>query len=250
MKRAKKRAPAQRAAARPARGARRRGSGVTTVYKALKRDVLNMTLAPGDPLDETSLSLRFGMSRTPVREALVRLVSEGLATTLPNRNTIVSTIDFLGMPAYLDALTLMYRVTTRLAAERRREVDLVRMRKRQAAFARAVRDADAMAMLETNREFHLAISQAGGNKYYTEMFARLLNEGLRVLRAYYQSFGDHLPPEYVDEHEVIVAAIEARDVERADAVALQHARQIVRRIEGFIAPTVGDALRLDARPKV
>src|SRR5262249_1745883 len=159
-----------------------------------------MSLAPGDPLDETGLSRRFGMSRTPIREALVRLVGEGLATTMPNRNTVVSTINFLDMPAYLDALTLMYRVSTRMAAARRTEADLAAMRKCQTQFAVAVRSADALEMLETNREFHLAIAAAGGNKYYTELFSKLLNEGLRVLRAYYLSFQDHLPAEYVDEH--------------------------------------------------
>src|SRR5438034_10211739 len=50
-----------------------RGFGVQTVYDALKRDILEMTLPPGEPLDETRLSRRFSMSRTPVRAALVRL---------------------------------------------------------------------------------------------------------------------------------------------------------------------------------
>ena len=57
--------------------------GVQTVYDALKRDILEMTLPPGEALDETRLSRRFSMSRTPVREALVRLAAEGLVTTLP-----------------------------------------------------------------------------------------------------------------------------------------------------------------------
>jgi len=224
---------------------RRRGSGALTVYKELKKDILNMTLAPGDPLDETGLSARFGMSRTPIREALVRLVGEGLATTMPNRNTVVSTINFLDMPAYLDALTLMYRVSTRLAAARRSDADLAAMRKFQAQFAGAVERADALEMLETNREFHLAIAAAGGNKYYTELFSKLLNEGMRVLRAYYLSFQDRLPAEYVDEHEAIIAAIEARDVQRADAIARQHAVQIAKRIENFVTLNMGGALDLD-----
>jgi len=223
---------------------RRRGSGVMTVYQALKRDILNMSIAPGDPLDEASLSRRFGMSRTPIREALVRLVGEGLATTMPNRNTVVSTINFLDMPAYLDALTLMYRLSTRLAAARRTQSDLAKMRECQERFAQAVARADALEMLETNREFHLAISAAGANKYYTELFSKLLNEGLRVLRAYYLSFADRLPAEYVDEHESIIAAIEARNLDRADAIGLQHAMQIVKRIESFVALNPGGRLDL------
>src|SRR5262245_23526526 len=71
-----------------------RGLGMQKVYDELKRDILDMTLAPGFQLDETRLSARFSFSRTPVREALVRLTSEGLVTTLPNRSTIVAVIDF------------------------------------------------------------------------------------------------------------------------------------------------------------
>ena len=78
-----------------------RGLGVRTVYETLKRDILDMTLAPGDQRDETRLSARFSLSRTPVREALVRLTSEGLVTTLPNRNTIVAVIDFASGRAYI-----------------------------------------------------------------------------------------------------------------------------------------------------
>src|SRR5262249_23048926 len=181
--------PAKR---RPAAAAVRqggRGFGVQTVYDALRRDILEMTLPPGEALDETRLSRRFSMSRTPVREALVRLAAEGLVTTLPNRNTVVSTIDFSTVPVYFDALTLMYRVTTRLAAIRRSDADLAAIRALQVDFARSVGNADALAMISVNRDFHLAIARAGRNRYYTDFFARLLDEGRRLLRLYYYSYG-------------------------------------------------------------
>ena len=104
------------------------------------------------PLDETRLSKRFAMSRTPVREAMVRLAAEGLVTTLPNRNTIVTPIDFSSVPVYFDALVLMYRVTSRLAAMHRKESDLIAIRALGDAFARTVEDADAFGMIAVNRE--------------------------------------------------------------------------------------------------
>ncbi|MGL4196768.1 MAG: GntR family transcriptional regulator, partial [Allorhizobium sp.] len=54
-------------------GPRARGSGTESVYKALRHEILTMERAPGSPLDETRLSEHFGMSRTPIREALLRL---------------------------------------------------------------------------------------------------------------------------------------------------------------------------------
>lgn len=62
-----------------------------------------MRLPPGSPVDEVHLAERFGMSRTPIREALVRLAGEGLVTTLPNRSTMVSNIDVLNLNTFFDA---------------------------------------------------------------------------------------------------------------------------------------------------
>jgi DNA-binding GntR family transcriptional regulator len=216
-----------------------RGSGVQTVYDALKHDILEMTIPPGEPLDETRLSRRFNMSRTPVREALVRLAAEGLVTTLPNRNTIVAQIDFSTVPVYFDALTLMYRVTARLAAMRRTEADLIEIQALQDAFARSVTAADALAMISVNRDFHLAIARAGRNRYYIDLFRRLLDEGRRLLRLYYQSYNDHLPRRFVDEHDAIIRAIVGREADLADRLAGDHAEQVVRQIQNFLASDVG-----------
>lgn len=214
---------------------RKRGEGAKFVYDILRDDIIDLVLPPGSPIDEVQLAERLSMSRTPIREALVRLAGEGLVTTLPNRSTVVSNIDFLNLHTFFDALTLMYRVTTRLAAEFRSDEDLEIIRARQAAFSRAVAAHDALAMIATNRDFHAAIAEAGRNPYYTGLFCRLLDEGRRILRIYYSSFGDHLPRRYVEEHEDMIAAIEARDVAGADRLASAHADQIVRQIQDMIA---------------
>jgi len=209
---------------------RKRGSGVKLVYDLLRDEILDLKLAPGSAIDEVALAARFGMSRTPIREALVRLVGEGLIETLPNRSTMVSNIDFLGMHAYFDALVLMYRVTTRLAAQHHRTDDLVEIRAYQEEFSAAVRSQDALAMIATNAAFHSAIAASGRNAYYAGFFDRLLGEGRRMLRLYYQSYEDRLPPRFVDEHEEIIAAIEARDVAAADRLGKAHGEQIVEQI--------------------
>ncbi|SDE50309.1 DNA-binding transcriptional regulator, GntR family [Paracoccus isoporae] len=216
-------------------GERKRGEGVRFVYEILRDDIINLTLPPGSPIDEVQLAERLEMSRTPIREALVRLAGEGLVTTLPNRSTIVSNIDFLNMHAFFDAITLMYRVTTRLAAEYRSEADLDEIRARQADFARAVADQDALAMIASNRDFHAAIGRAGRNPYYSGLFNRLLDEGRRILRIYYSSYNDRMPQSVIDEHEAMIAAIAARDIAAADRIGQQHANQIVGKIQTLMA---------------
>jgi DNA-binding GntR family transcriptional regulator len=212
----------------------RRGYGVSTVYETLRNEIIELKLAPGSPIDEQQLSDRFSLSRTPIREALVRLSADGLITTLANRTTIVSNIDFLGLSEFFDALTLMYRVTTRLAAINRSGDDIARIREMQKDFADAVTERDALGMIATNRDFHVAIAVAGRNPYYTDLFTRLLDEGRRILRLYYSSFNDVLPRQYVSEHEDMIQAIIDRDADLADRLAAAHADQIVHQIRAFI----------------
>lgn len=212
----------------------RRGAGVAHVYETLRNEIVELALEPGSPVDELQLANRFSLSRTPIREALVRLAAEGLITTLPNRATIVSNIDFLNLPHFFDALTLLYRVTTRLAAANHRPDDLERIRALADSFAKAAETKDALAMISSNRDFHLEIARAGRNRYYVDLFTQLLDEGRRILRLYYLSFADVLPNRYVTEHEDMIAAVVARDIELSDRLAREHAEQIVRQIQSFM----------------
>lgn len=214
---------------------RKRGSGVKVVYELLRDEILDLKLPPGVAIDEVKLAERFGLSRTPIREALVRLAGEGLVETLPNRSAIVANINVLNLHTFYEAITLMYRVTTRLAAQHHRSADLIAIRAHQADYAAAVAAQDALAMIATNRDLHAAIAEAGRNPYYTTLTLRLLDEGRRILRLYYQSFDDRLPQEYVDEHEEMIAAIAARDIDRSDRIASAHADQIVRQIQKLLS---------------
>ncbi|MFD1881258.1 GntR family transcriptional regulator [Paracoccus pacificus] len=213
---------------------RKRGEGVKFVYEILREDILNLVLPPGSPIDEIQLSERLSMSRTPIREALVRLAGDGLVTTLPNRSTVVSNIDFLNMHHFFDAITLMYRVTTRLAAENRTAADLKNIRAHQAQFAQALKNRDALAMIATNRDFHMAIAEAGKNVYYTGLFSRLLDEGRRILRLYYSSYDDEPPQRDTSGHDEMIEAIAARDIELADRLANKHADLIVGQIRSLL----------------
>lgn len=215
---------------------RKRGTGARFVYDTLRDEILDLVLPPGAPIDEAGLAERLAMSRTPIREALVRLAAEGLVTLLPNRSTIVSQIDFPNLHHFFDALTLMYRMTTRLAAQFHDEDDLASIRKHQEAFARAVVAGNMAGMILLNRDFHVAIADAGRNPYYLQLFSRLLDEGRRILRLYYYpTFEPRLPHPYIQEHEEIIAAIAARDVDTCDRLAKDHADKIVKQIQNMMS---------------
>lgn len=215
------------------------------VYEILRREILSLELRPGQRLDEVSLSDRFRCSRTPVREALVKLDSESLVTTLPNGSAMVASIEFEKVPAYFDALTLLQRVTTRLAARFRTESDLVKISRCGAEFRAAQERGNVPDMIETNRDFHVAIADAGRNAYYHAFYARLLDEGRRLLRLYFFTYDDERPPVYSDEHDQIIDAISARDEDLADRLAFQHATQVADRIRSYLDDRPGAAISLE-----
>lgn len=203
-----------------------KGASWRTVYEALRRDILSLELRPGQLLDETSLADRFNLSRSPVREALIRLSGDGLVTILPNRSTIVAPLEISSVPKYVEALDLAQRVNTRLAAQLRTAGDLDRMEQRQKEFVEAVRRGDHLAMSEANKQFHMAIAQAGQNPFLISFYERLLDQGRRMLHMHFE-FLERTHEGYLltDEHDEMLAAIKDRDVEKADALAHAHTRQ-------------------------
>lgn len=212
-----------------------RGQGAARVYKQLREDILRLNIAPGELLDETRISRDFKLSRSPVREAMVRLSSEGLIKTLPNKSTIVAPLNIEEFSSYIDALDLVQRITTRLAARLRTEPQLTHIKKQQAIFHKAFEAHDALSMIEHNRDFHVAISDASQNQYLSDFNSRLLDEGRRYLRLYFRSFNDTLPPEFNDEHNQIIQTIEARDEERAEHLAHEHSMQVSERFLTYLS---------------
>lgn len=212
-----------------------RGQGAVRVYEALREDILRLTIAPGELLDEVQIGRRFHLSRSPVREALIRLASEGLVKTLPNKSTMVAPLNLEEFPAYIDSLDLVQRATTRLAAQLRSAGDLAEIKARQRDFEAALEARDVLAMIESNREFHLAISQAAQNRYLHQFHARLLDEGRRFLRLYFRSFDDSLPPEFRDEHAQLIEAIERQDADLAERRAHEHTLQVSNRFLDYLA---------------
>ncbi|MCB1332166.1 MAG: GntR family transcriptional regulator [Roseivivax sp.] len=218
-----------------------KGRGAPFVYQELKREILSLIHQPGSPLDETSLSERFAMSRSPVREALVRLSAEGLVVMLANRSTLVAPIDMAGFPRYVEALDFLQRINTRLAAQNAGAAEIAEMESRAAAFDRACSANDYLAMSATNRDFHMAIAAAGKNPYLARAYGQLLDEGRRILHLHF----DYIRASTTDtllgsEHRDMIAAIRAHDVTLADRLAHEHTRQFHDRFVAFMSAKYSD----------
>ena len=211
------------------------GYGALAIYQALRDDILALKLEPGVLIDETTLASRFNVSRSPVREALAKLAIEGLTKTLPNKGTIVAPLVLEEFPDYIDALDLVQRAVTRLAAVNRKDSDLHIIRERQDLFKKTLGDKDIPGMIQTNRDFHLAIGDASGNRFLTESYQRILDEGRRSLLLYYKSFGEVVPQDLAQAHEDIIMAITNKDADLAERLAGEHVDEVQNRFINFFA---------------
>ena len=205
---------------------RTKGASWKSVYETLRNEILSLVLQPGQLLDETTLAERFDLSRSPVREALIRLSGDDLVVTLANRSTIVAPIEVAIFPKYVEALDVAQRMNTRLAAELRTDADLKVIARRLKEFEAAVKSGNHLVMSEANKQFHMAIAAAGRNPYFASFYERLLNQGQRMLHLHFE-YLERTHDGYLltDEHQLMLEAIKAKDVERADELAHAHTRQ-------------------------
>ncbi|MEQ8355410.1 MAG: GntR family transcriptional regulator [Kiloniellaceae bacterium] len=202
-----------------------RGDRARLVHDALYREILTLKIRPGAPLDETHLAKRFQMSRSPVREALNRLSAQGLVVMLPNRSTLVAPLDLTAFPRYVEALDLLQRINTKLAAQNRSDADLNEMKRSAKLFDRSVARGDYLEMSASNKDFHMTVARAGGNPYLTRHYGALLDEGRRLLHLNFE-FLDSSDHEYSPggDHYELIAAIERRDAAEAEKCAHAHTR--------------------------
>lgn len=229
----------------------RRGLASGEVYRVLRDEILTLELEPGYPLDETSLSKRFSVSRSPIREALSRLLAERLVETLPNRSTIVAQVDLLNFASFIQALDIQQRLATRLAAQNRTEADIPKLRALADTFNESVDEAPTLDIMQANFAFHVAVAEAGRNPYVIRQYQELLSEARRLLHIHVQ-FLDNIARKEVmrDQHHDFVDAIEEKNVKRADQIAHAHTKQFHDRFLNALqyAPDAGFDIGLSSPP--
>lgn len=230
-------------AVEPEGGGRRHGGRY--IYEELRKQILTLKLKPGAPLDEVSLAAQFGLSRSPVRDALARLVTEGLVTILPNRTTLVTPFEIEEFPNYVAALDLIQRAVTRLAALQRSEDDLRRIRAAETAYMESISKGDFQAMSELNKTLHLEIARAGRNPYLTSYYERLLGEGQRLLHLHFDFVISTASASGLGrDHGEIVEAIAARDADAAENAAHEHTMLFQRRFLDFMQQNLTSQMRI------
>lgn len=210
---------------------------------ALRRRILTMQVAPGAVLDEHELAEEFGLSRPPVRELLRQMAGEGYVELEPNRPARVMPMGYQSLRDFFLVAPMIYIATTRLAAERRTASDLAALRAIQQEFRAAITAGDVEARVFHNDHFHLQIGEMAGNAYLLPSLRRCLIDHARIAKVFYEDqIAAHHPKamaerdEAAQQHDDIIAAIDARDADRAEALVRDHLDLSRRNMAMYAAP--------------
>jgi DNA-binding GntR family transcriptional regulator len=133
------------------------------VYLRLRDAIVDGTLTPGEQLRDGELAAWLGVSRTPVREALLRLGQVGLVTTSPGRSTTVAPLDPDAVRQAGSVVAAMHRLAVLEAGDRLTGEDLDAMRAANQRFAEALEQGDADAALAADDDFHAVLVRVAGN---------------------------------------------------------------------------------------
>ncbi len=189
------------------------------VYGSIRDAIVTGTLAPGERLKDSELEAWLGVSRTPIREALLRLQRAGLVTAIPGRATTVTPFDPAATVSAQQVVASLHELAARLAVPTITDSQLADMDQANERFARALDMADVAAAIESDDAFHSTFVAASGN----EMIAELLDQVTPVLhRVEWVRFASLGARDSVAQHAEILRLARLRDVEGTAAACREN----------------------------
>ena len=230
----------------------KRERGATTIYSSLREDILTLRLSPGSAVDEVDIARQFGLSRTPVREALVMLSGEGLVRFLPNRSSIIAPLTMENMNDYFDTLLILTRSIMVAAATKRVPGDGARLRQLLAGFRESIGQEDVFRIVFAQLDVLKGFSLVARNDFLGKFFPTCLDYGRRTMLLHY--FPIVSPEELsfiADTYARLIEAIEAGDAKACNDIVSEQMNSVVRVVQRSLEPTVAESVDLstDSYPR-
>lgn len=207
-------------------------------YEHLKQEIHEGRFPCDAPVMEADLAVRLGVSRTPIREALRLLVSEGLVDPISGGGYSAVSITPRDVLDAVEARIAVETIAVRFACQRASDADLAKI---DAATERARQALDVGLLGETmaaNETFHRRVAEAAGSRLLLYLLTRIYDyirlhrvlDGVRAQRAAIDRMAN-----FVEEHEAIAAALRARDADRAGALMGEHLAALAQWYESSLA---------------
>ena len=188
--------------------------------ESIEEEIATGKLLPGTRLDEVELATRFGVSRTPIREALRLLLGEGLVEMRPQRGAVVAQATPQRLIEMFEVMAELEGMCVRLAARRLTEPEMAEIEALHDACRGSAAARDADAYFYANERFHYALYAASHNTFLFEQ-ASALQRKLRPYRRL-QLRVRNRPQRSFEEHQAIVDALREGDAEKAVRAIRSH----------------------------
>jgi DNA-binding GntR family transcriptional regulator len=192
------------------------------VYNALKGFIRDGTLKPGQRIREAEIADRLRVSRTPVREAMHRLITEGLLWVNPMRGFAVAELDKQQVLELYALREFLEGASARLASQHASKLELDALRDLLAESKR-IADDDAERHAALNKRFHARIGEAAHNRYLQRALLLMFDSLALVPGTTFEVKGR--AKQVYKEHLAIVEALEQRDAAKAEETAREHIRR-------------------------
>ena len=192
-----------------------------TISQQLAAEIIRRELVPGTHLDEVSLAARFGVSRSPVRDALRQLSATRLVAYAPHRGFSVVAIDRAELDALFEASGEIEALCARLCTQRALPAERKRIQMIHANAAKALASGDVKVYASLNEDFHQAIFAAAHNTTLQEV-AQNLRQRLAPFRGRMFFVSHNRMARSHGEHEALVDAIVAQDADGAANAMREH----------------------------
>jgi DNA-binding GntR family transcriptional regulator len=193
----------------------RTGTAANLIYAELRQDIVSLRRKPGDPILEKVIAVAHGVSRTPVREALLRLADEQLVEIRPQSGTFVGRIPIGALPERILVRKVLEELTSSLAAQRARREQVAGLHELVDDQRRLAAAGDRDRFHEADEAFHAAIADAAGHPGIWTLIQQVKVQVDRLRRLSLPVPGRMRHT--ADEHAAVVTAIEAGDAARAAA---------------------------------
>ncbi|HEY0819716.1 MAG TPA: GntR family transcriptional regulator [Rhizobacter sp.] len=212
--------PPTTAAASPASSRLRESALYEQVAERLRARILAHTLPPGSWIDEQSLAAEFGISRTPLREALKVLASEGLVTMKLRRGAYVTEVSERDLTEVYHLLALLEADAAATVAANATAGELAELQALHDQLERTVDDREAF--FRANEQFHLKLLRIADNHWTQQMVGDLRR--VMKLNRHQSLFKQGRVEASLDEHRQIMQALHARDAAKVKRLMEQHIR--------------------------
>ena len=201
-------------------------------YAQIEEQIVTLQLPPGTVLSELVLADRFGIGRTPIREALHRLSRDGLVNILPRRGVLVSEIDLRSQLRLLEVRRELERLMARGAAERATAEERAQFAEIAKGMQRASDKEDDISFMRLDQQMNSLISLAARNEFASRSMGLMHGLSRRFWYQHYKEAADL--PLCARLHAAVAGAIAVRDPDRAAAAS----DRLIEYIESFARSTL------------